>query len=336
MTSIDDDHKKLKSLPTNEIKDKIICFPKPTLISKRVIQFQSLPTKKTTKNPIHPIIYEHVGIYWRSRVCRDYKTCPQCNVLTFDQTGDANIYICGGNGLYMTFVKAYENRKGIILSPEDIWIQVLFQFSTYICKNDRHQFGERQEITTNTANIELILAEVTKNNPSTLKLFQNDFTTTQSIHKFISSLVINANANMDSNSSTIKRKMTSDGGINQVEFLGSLQDWANLYHRVNRLINYDVNGTWNNYITGVTAIISKWYLTYQGIIDVEWWNQLPTWILDLFGPYEETPSSRELSVSITINDRKTSLKTGFSGIEYTNEFYRPQLSFALIDICAKG
>ena len=89
-------------------------------------------------------------------------------------------------------------------------------------------------------------------------------------------------------------------GINDIYFKGSLGDWHKLQKKLNELHKYDVDGDLIKYIEALNNILDNFIMTYQGQVDVNWWNQMMVphypgsgadkidgWILHFFGIYKK-------------------------------------------------
>lgn len=87
-------------------------------------------------------------------------------------------------------------------------------------------------------------------------------------------------------------------GISKVYFDGTLEDWKKLQNKLNLLQKFDVDGVLKKYIRFVDKIITEFIHTYEGKVNVEWWNRVISpnfpmsgtstvdgWILHFFGIY---------------------------------------------------
>ena len=76
-----------------------------------------------------------------------------------------------------------------------------------------------------------------------------------------------------------------------------------MYQKTEALVQYDVNGGLKKYVKSVTTILAKFIETYQGNVDVKFWNKImheegsrmsgkqPTidgWLINFFGYYKKT------------------------------------------------
>lgn len=92
-------------------------------------------------------------------------------------------------------------------------------------------------------------------------------------------------------------------GIQNVHFGGTLDDWQKLREKIQVFNTYDVNGELKKYVSHLDKILAKFVETYEGKVDVEFWNKVlhingpmgsgfnysfNGWILHFFGIYEST------------------------------------------------
>jgi len=148
-------------------------------------------------------------------------------------------------------------------------------------------------------------------------------------------------------------------GINNVHFKGTLDDWINLSTKIDLLNEYDTgNNILTKYIASVKIILEKFVETYQGNVDLSFWNTIMSteeerigsggdknthiegWILHFYGIYTRTCfedlQSQTSNVPIKLLNEYTNtvkdleLVTEFSGIVKIDEnIYAPRLSLTL-------
>ncbi len=63
-------------------------------------------------------------------------------------------------------------------------------------------------------------------------------------------------------------------GIQNVHFGGTLDDWKKVLLKTSNLIEFDVNGVLKRYIKNVTAVLEKFIDTYEGKVDVDFWQRV--------------------------------------------------------------
>lgn len=65
-------------------------------------------------------------------------------------------------------------------------------------------------------------------------------------------------------------------GISNVHFDGTREDWVQLGNKLAHLEKYDVNGELKKYVDQVKIILEQFLSTYDGKVDVDWWNRIIT------------------------------------------------------------
>lgn len=319
----------------------------------RIIRLQDLPELQARCSESKP----NIPLHWMRKKCRCRYDRPQrkcqCQVLTCLQNSQADLgERC--NAFFDAFLRAYNDHQDILLSPDDVWLVVCFQFSKYV--NDHaeemrslvvgHEGQKNLTVTTWNEGLEsnweeflaLMKTEIAKNtNDGIVDVLQANFSTTGLVEKMISTATV-----MDS-----FKKYFSYGrciplcGIRNACFLGTSEDWDNLLAKTERLRRYDVDGAWLHYINCTQDILKKMVATYHGNVDVDWWNKVMNmergslgsgsttyysgWILHLFGLYQRCESNDignySLDVPVKIDNKVTGeLKTvhlvgGFGGVQ---------------------
>jgi len=195
----------------------------------------------------------------------------------------------------------------------------------------------------------LMVGAIRKNTKNDIvDVLKADFTTTGEVETFLSVAAI-----MDS-----FKKYFSYGrcipccGIRNVHFMGDLGDWESLLDRTLKLEKYAVNEAWSNYLSNLKPILMKFIDTYNGKVDVDFWNQVMNlshgrlgsgsttlvsgWILHFFGIYGKVDTgdikAYSIDVPVEIDNKLTGVKKmvnivgGFGGVHKDGDGYRPQLS----------
>jgi len=126
--------------------------------------------------------------------------------------------------------------------------------------------------------------------------FECDFSTTGRVQRILSTAIV---------MNTYKQYFAYGRciplcGIQNVHFGGTLEDWKSLCKKIENLSEYDVNGKLKKYIQHVKYILEKFVETYEGTVDLDWWNKILSiesthgsgkvdnfsgWITHLFGYY---------------------------------------------------
>lgn len=294
-------------------------------------------------------------------------TC-KCNILYETQNLVPTISN-HSNSFFDAFLQAYNHHQDIILSPDDVWLLIVMHFSKYVNDNAEqlrpllvnHDGKKQLSVTSDKERDEsdwgefmtLIIEAIKLNTKNgVVDILKCDFTTTGPIEGFMSTLAV-----MDSFKKYFDyERCIPDCGINNVRFMGTLADWQNLLLKVSSLQSYAVTDTWYAYIKNIVPVIQQFIDTYQGKVDVEFWNKIMNlkdgtqgsgsttyisgWILNFFGRYGETIETADIPaysfdvpVKIvnyaTLETKNVSLIGGFHGLMVDNGAYRPSLSMII-------
>jgi len=339
----------------------------------RVVSVQELEAvdANTLRSNAESCEADYAKKMWKGKKCTHGSRC-KCEVLTYMENCTATVS-SHQNPFFGAFLAAYNTHQDVLLAPDDVWLLVCLQFSKYVNKNAEAMRSKlvshdgEKKLTVVTPNetsesqweefLTLMKDEIARNTKDdVVGLLQCDFSTTGLVERLISTTAV-----MDS-----FKQYFSYGrcipwcGIRNVCFLGTLEDWMSLREKVHRLLKYDIDGTWKSYICGVRSVLERFIATYQGQVDVTWWNQVMNleqgrlgsgsttyvsgWILDLFGLTEKCDISDIPSYSISVpvkiaNMATRQLKTvhligGFGGVHEVEvlgrKAYRTQSSFLVL------
>jgi len=292
-----------------------------------------------------------------------------CKVLAYYENIEANWRLSHQNTVYAALLEAYNTHQDLVLSPDDIWMVVCLQFSKHVNKHAEalrehfvsHQGKKKLEVTTWNDSEEsewgeffsLMRGKIAQEvSGGVVGALSCDFSTTGPVESFMSAACV-----MDS-----FKQYFSYGrciplcGIRNVCFMGSLEDWQRLEGKASGLGEYDVNGEWQKYLDHLTPILREFVNTFQGQVNVEWWNKVMNitqgrlgsgstsfvdgWILNLFGLYSKTETCEitgySFDVPVHLENRRTGTKKdlnivgGFGGVNSRPSegrlAFRPQLS----------
>ncbi|AYV77263.1 MAG: DUF4419 domain-containing protein [Barrevirus sp.] len=333
---------------------------KPTM---KTVKIQDLEPSKDYQDRIRK---QDTEKNWRRTKCHHYSKTDicKCATLCYLENVEANVY-SHPNSFYGAFVNAYNNHEDIILSPDDVWLTICFQFSKYINNNAekmRDLFvsqSDKKKLTVTTGKeldesqwtefFNLMIGAIKGNTKDgivdTLKC---DFSTTKQIESIISVATI-----MDSFKQYFDYgRCIPMCGIKAVRFMGSLEDWTRLLDKTSALEKYDVDGQWKTYIQNLIPILKNFIDSYNEKVDVDFWNKVMSltsgrlgsgsctyvsgWILSFFnlsGKVEDDDiKSYSFDFPVEIDNKMTGeTKTvnmigGFGGVNKTDGAYRPQLS----------
>lgn len=304
---------------------------------------------------------------WDSRPPKRYTS----KVLAHYKNTDIN-YPSFDGSLFGAFIQAYNNHEDITLVPDDVWITVLFQFSKYVNDNAekmRNMFVShegKKELNVVTEKdleesqweefFELMIEEIKKNTKENIvNEMQSDFSTTGLVEKMISVATI-----MDSFKQFFDYgRIIPCCGIKNVRFAGTLEDWQSVLSRLQFLKKYDVDGKWRGYVTNLEPVIKQFIDTYNGKVDVLFWDKVMNlrsgslgsgsttyvsgWILAFYGQSGEVDigdlnNEYTVDVPVKLDNRLTGvvktvrLRATFAGLNKTDGSYRPQMSMIVCEL----
>lgn len=336
----------------------------------RVVKIQDLEAvddDKVTRNTGHGRRADTESL-WKRKKCQHDK----CNVLAYMETAPAS-FNNHQNSFFGAFLAAYNTHQDLLLAPDDVWLLICLHFSKYVNDNAEalrrklvsHEGKKNLTVTTWNEGSEsqweeflsLIKIEIEKNTKgNVVEMLQSNFTTTSLVERMISTASI-----MDS-----FKQYFSYGrciplcGIRNACFLGSLEDWQSIVRRSDGLLQFDVDGKWKSYIRGLNPILQQLISTYQGEVDVAWWNKVMNmetgregsgsttkvsgWVLRFFGLEDKCDtddiSSYSIDVPVKIDNKMTGEKKtvhmvgGFGGVHAVDmqgrKAYRPQTSMIVL------
>jgi len=105
----------------------------------KVVQIQKLKPIKKPDN-LYQVDYAPVE-NWMWTKCKHYsynqKKCKEgkCTSLCYIENNQVNVVKRHQNSFYEAFLHAYNYHEDIILSPDDVWLCICFEFSKYINNN---------------------------------------------------------------------------------------------------------------------------------------------------------------------------------------------------------
>jgi len=63
-------------------------------------------------------------------------------------------------------------------------------------------------------------------------------------------------------------------GIQNVLFGGTLDDWKSVLAKTQSLVEFDLDGLLKRYVKNVSIILEQFIDTYQGKVDLSFWNKI--------------------------------------------------------------
>lgn len=196
-----------------------------------------------------------------------------------------------GDAFFKMFYECYMHHGNLVLKPDDILIHIGLNFSKYINKYNeelRHYFakwgGKKRLVYKCDAFVfddfvREIVSQITTTikDPTVVQNLKCDFTTSTPLDLLISSTVI-----MDSFKAYYSYRIEMGCGIQNVKFMGTVNDWEALLFKIEKLKKYttpkDSTNSWIRYIDGVCKNISIWIEQMNGSLsqnDIkEYWNKI--------------------------------------------------------------
>jgi hypothetical protein len=192
--------------------------------------------------------------------------------------------------------------------------------------------------------------------PGVIESLECDFSTTGNIEKLIStSLIMNSLKKYFSYT-----RMICFCGINNIYFEGTREDWIKIIAKTKNLSKYDVDTKLNHYIEKILIILRHFVNTWDGKVDVKFWNNimnteekrigsgsqvqtfLEGWILYFFGEYgrmdlDEVPDY-SYNVPVILINQVTKTKKNLDIVgnwcsvsKINNHTYKTDLGVGIVD-----
>eukprot|EP00808_Paulinella_micropora_P017314 g61637.t1 len=355
----------------------------PTAPSKGVIKeikLQNLPEVKDFKERCGvrgEIPLQKQANEWKLMRCKHYNKACKCEILDVSANLPRHAGYVSANNFYEAFSSAYNSHNDLQLAPDDVWMQIQLQFTDYVNGPGRaeklrpnfvsHQGKQKLSVTTWNETSEsqwgeffsLMQQQISKSTKDgVVGKLTCDFSTTGPVERALSCAAI-----MDS-----FKQYFSYGrcipccGVRNVYLEGTLEDWVSIITKLKELRKYDMDGVWDNYVQNLLPVLNKLAETYQGKVDLDWWNKMMNikrgrlgsgstsyvsgWILTFFGLAGKAQVDvadivgKTIEVDVTIDNKQTGYtKTvqvlgGFGGV-YVRPTpggrcaFRPQMSLAV-------
>ena len=201
---------------------------------------------------------------------------------------DDNVMRCyDSNGFVDTVMHAYNQHHNLVLRPDDVWMSVLTQFSCYVNKNAealRTKFvaheGKKQLVVFSGGNLrtihfgelaKLMTNEIHKNlvDGEVREWIIPNFTTTNNNDKMVASVVM-----MAAMKSYFSYEMYLCCGIPNVTLLGTPQDWKQLRQKLEKLVQYDLDGHIKEWYSMLVPIFDEFVNSSDGKHNLDFWSRV--------------------------------------------------------------
>lgn len=191
------------------------------------------------------------------------------------------------NGFIGSVYSAYCRHHNLVLRPDDLWLAILIQFSLYVNKNAdalRHHFVKhegkkelvvKQEATLESANYTEMagqLVDLIDENlvDDTVKSWiYPSFTTTEENDRIVASITM-----MSSMQKYFDFKMELCCGIPETTLLGEPSDWENIRARLDKLLEYDLDGHMKSWHEMLVSILDEFVKSSKGDVNQEFWAKI--------------------------------------------------------------
>ncbi len=179
---------------------------------------------------------------------------------------------------------AYNNHGDVTLSPDDVWLAILQGLSQHINANPeklRKYFvnheGQKDIVIGTSPDINKInwpkafddfdkaLQKEVKGDYA--KIAVNDFSTSTPFD------VRSSQIGLMSSMKKYFEYIMCGCGIKNIHFKGTLDDWCKLKEKVEYISQYECS-KWTSWLS---EVINQFINTYQGKVDVDFWNKLVDW-----------------------------------------------------------
>ena len=199
------------------------------------------------------------------------------------------------NYFFDTFFLAYALHGQVVLSPDDIWLQICSEFAKYINANAE---ALRKKIVTFDGKTKLVV-DYDETDPSFQDFRSPTFRWDKILEGF--SNLINKNTigeigqianNNFSTSGPIEQisgraclmyacekyfdyEMGICGcGIEKVHYLGERKDWESIKEKLLKLQNYDIDGKLIKWIQALVPNLDSFIKGFDGVVDLNFWNSI--------------------------------------------------------------
>lgn len=187
------------------------------------------------------------------------------------------------NGFVKTIVDAYNNHHNLVIRPDDVWAAIVTQFSFYINKQAEQfrgkfvNFDGKKELTVSVVGTlrnapyntltELMTQKIHENlvDPQFKQWILPNFTTTTDNDLVTVGVVFMA---------TMKKYFDYGFmlacGIPQITLEGSIQDWQNIYDRLEKLKEYKLR-KWYDMLE---PVVKQFVNAKMGNVDKDFWQRI--------------------------------------------------------------
>ncbi|EQC28875.1 hypothetical protein SDRG_13385 [Saprolegnia diclina VS20] len=193
--------------------------------------------------------------------------------------------VASESGFVRGVIEAYNNHHDLVLRPDDIWLAILIQFGLYVDGNAealrsslvKHEGQKELIVDANGTLYSVDFGALSKQmvdkmdeflvDPSLKHWVLPSFSTTTDHDVIVGSVVLMA---------TMKKffsyKFSLKCGIPHVTLLGTVDDWQDIRHRLDKLSTYGERMT--QWTTMLAPILDQFVAAAQGQADVAFWDRI--------------------------------------------------------------
>ena len=205
-------------------------------------------------------------------------------IFIFPESKKAKVVPADGNGFLYTVHYAYASHHPLVLSPDEVWMQIALGVSLHINENYEKlqpkvmRFKDKQKIRVRMDELTELKPESWKRLVDTFALLteakvQPAFYKTM-LPKFSTSTPLTQTAFRAAMMSSVKKGISYMGesgcGIPEVTLRGKKSDWEDIYRRLDELKQYDL-AFWTNELK---PVIKEFINVYDGKLDRQFWQRM--------------------------------------------------------------
>jgi len=201
---------------------------------------------------------------------------------------DKEAYSITGHSFVQAAYLAYSSHHHLVIRPDDVWIAIMTQFSSYVDQNAeklRNKFVDfqgKKELTVSSGGslrtapydylARMMEDQIAKNikDPSVRSWVVPDFSTTTSTDRVVGAVVL-----MAAMKNYFSYKFMLLCGLPQVTLLGTVEDWKDVRNRAQRILEFDAGDrrmvAWGKMLF---PVLDKFVETASGSPDRDWWQRI--------------------------------------------------------------
>jgi len=217
------------------------------------------------------------------------KPAPPRTILAISENKNKKVIVSGNSSFINTVINAYCHHNNLVISPDDVWLAIMTQFSFYVNKYPEElrnyfvAFAGKKELcvrevaTLFTANYNTLAARfaelIDKNltDPSVKPWIIPNFSTTTNDSRIASCITM-----MATFQKYFDYKIQLMCGIPNITINGTLADWKNILERVRALTKYEIPNQkfMREWSARLIAICQEFINVFNGQINKNFWTTM--------------------------------------------------------------